>query len=82
MQFPAHWFTPYFMSRKEMSVHVVLHRRPQEYISPHEKPTQYCCLVAARHGLQISGLLPNCLPASAPSARAPPPCSEPPRRDR
>lgn len=80
MQFPAHRFTPYFISREEMSVHVVLHRRPQECSSPHEhlrKPTQYCCLVAARHGLQISGLLPN-------GFRAPPcpPLQRPPRRDR
>lgn len=72
MQFPAHRFTPYFKSREEMSMHVVLHRRRQECSSLHEKPTQYCCLVAARHGLQISGLLAEWLPPP----RAPP-CSDP-----
>lgn len=53
-------------------MHVVLHRRRQECSSLHEKPTQYCCLVAARHGLQISGLLAEWLPPP----RAPP-CSDP-----
>lgn len=53
-------------------MHVVLHRRRQECSSLHEKPTQYCCLVPARHGLQISGAA--CRMASVPPR---PPCSDP-----